>query len=782
MPAMDAAFAAAGGATSLALAATLWALTQRRRAVARIRELGQALKRYEGRMDAAHASAEAFDSAVVAVEAGEFRLASGRDSLIACGLALGLDPDLAGDPAEVAQALIRSDPEHARRLKALFERGEPCDFEARGPQAPGQPARSAVVVEGRTAGALAWLRLSVSAGAGLPSAARFAAFLDAQPNPAWMTAPNGRLVWANRAWLEAAEAASVEQAAGTERSWDRGVESLAAEAAGLGQRREGLRWAPVAGRRRAFQVVAQPLEGGGAGAIALDVTEAEETRETLKRHVAAHDETLNRLADAVAIFGPNRRLNFHNTAFAELWALEPAWLAEGPSHGEVLDRLRQRRRLPEQADYAVWKARELGFYESLGPQPDELWSLPDGRTLRVVRQPHPFGGMLLLFSDITGELRLRAQYNALVQVQQATLDKLNDAVAVFGSDGRLRLHNEAFERFWSLSPQAMSDAGDFERVAELCTPLVHDREFWRDLKARVGDPDPQGRKPIAGETRTSDGRVISFQTRPLPDGATLVAFGDITATRKLEQALADRSEALAEAERLKRDFVGNVSYELRTPLTTIIGYSELLESLGEGLPDRSRYYVSAVRMAASQLAESIDDVLDMAQIDAAEMGLSLGDVSVEALMQGAAARATKAAEEAGVHLIVESPDGEVGVIRADERRLGQALDHLVGAAIRTTPRDGKVTLDARRALGEVQVRVSDTGRGIPFHVQAHIFDRFVGRDRGGPGLGLALVKALVELHGGWVALESEPGHGATFTCHLPEVAFSGSAHPELSFG
>jgi signal transduction histidine kinase len=448
----------------------------------------------------------------------------------------------------------------------------------------------------------------------------------------------------------------------------------------------------------------------------------------------------------------------------------------------VLDRLRQRRRLPETADYAVWKAKELAIYESLGAQPDELWSLPDGRTLRVVRQPHPFGGMLLLFSDMTGELRLRAQYNALVQVQQATLDKLNDAVTVFGSDGRLRLHNEAFERFWGLTSQAMSDAGDFDRVAELCTPLVHDRQFWLDLKARVGDPDPQGRQPVAGETRTSDGRVIAFQTRPLPDGATLVAFADVTATRRLEQALADRSHALAEAERLKRDFVGNVSYELRTPLTTIIGYSELLESLGGALPDRSRTYVASVRAAATQLAGSIDDVLDMAQIDAGEMGLTLGDVSVEALLQAAADRATPAAAEAGVVLNVESLDGEVGVIRADERRLGQALDHLIMAAIRTTPRAGKVTLDARRTLGEVQVRVSDTGKGIPFHVQAHIFDRFVGRDRGGPGLGLALVKALVELHGGWVALESEPGNGATFTCHLPEAAYSGAAHPELSFG
>ncbi len=147
----------------------------------------------------------------------------------------------------------------------------------------------------------------------------------------------------------------------------------------------------------------------------------------------------------------------------------------------------------------------------------------------------------------------------------------------------------------------------------------------------------------------------------------------------------------------------------------------------------------------------------------------------------AAARAQRLAEEGGVKLTVHT-EADAGVIRADEKRLSQVLDHLLSHAIRSTPPEGEVELDARRALGEVQVRVRDTGRGIPFHVQAHIFDRFVGRDRGGPGLGLALVKSLVELHGGWVALESEPGHGATFTCHLPEAADVGAAHPELAFG
>jgi len=357
------------------------------------------------------------------------------------------------------------------------------------------------------------------------------------------------------------------------------------------------------------------------------------------------------------------------------------------------------------------------------------------------------------------------------------LDKLTDAVAVFGADGRLKLHNEAFERFWRVSGAQLTAATDFEGVVELCLPRLHDRQFWRDLKARVADPEPKARAPVTDEVVTADQRIVAFQSRPLPDGATLIGFNDVTDTRRLEGALRDREAALAAAEQLKRDFVGNVSYELRTPLTTIIGYSELLERAGEGLSERGRGHVAAVRTAATQLARSIDDVLDMAQIDANEMGLDLEDVDVARLLEAAAARWGRTAEAAQVSISIAS-EADVGLIRGDARRLGQMLDHLIENALRQTPAGGAVTLAANRAQGQVGLSVADTGRGIPFHVQAHIFDRFIGRDQGGPGLGLALVKALVQLHGGWVDLESEPGAGATFTCHLPEAAQAAGA-PEL---
>ena len=760
--------AAAAGAAALAVGAALWALIARRSADAGVREQSRRLTEADRALHAARASAEAVATAVIALGDGPAVLVAGEESLVVCAERLRA---AGGDAAAVIEALRRADPIHAALIDALVQSGAACAFEVRA-------AAGGVAVEGRAIGALAFLRLSpLAADAGLPTAALLAGFIDARAAPAWIAAPDGAPAFANHAWLEAVGADSLRGARAKGLTFDRAADELAREAARVGERREAVRWAAAGGRRRAFRLTAQPLEGGAVGVWSEDVTEAEEAAESLRRNAEAQDQTLNQIREGVAIFGRDRRLQFNNAAFAALWGLEPAWLAERPSHGELLDRLRQRRRLPESADYARWKAAELAAYEALAPAED-LWRLPDARTLRVVRQPHPWGGLLLLFSDLTDELKLKAEFNALIQVQQATLDKLTDAVAVFSSDGRLKLHNEAFERFWNVTAADLAAAADFEGVEDLCLRRLHDRQFWRDLKARVTDPEPKARAPISEELVTADARIVAFQSRPLPDGATLIGFVDITDTRHLEGALREREAALAEAERLKREFVGNVSYELRTPLTTIIGYSELLERAGEGLSDRGRGHVAAVRSAAIQLGRSIDDVLDIAQIDADEMALDMEDVDVVRLLEAAAGRWGPAADTKRVLLTIAN-GADVGLIRGDSRRLGQMLDHLIENGLRQTPPEGLVTLAAERGGGEVRLIVSDTGRGIPFHVQAHIFDRFVGRDQGGPGLGLALVKALVELHGGWVALESEPGAGATFTCHLPEAAHATASAPEL---
>lgn len=733
---------------------------RRARLVRRLAAVGAA----QARTSAARlaASAEIFETAVIAIDDGRPVLVAGEAAFAACAGILGV----AAQPARVIEAIIGGDPDHARRLRGVIQRGEPCDFEVDGP-------RGALDVQGRAAGALAWLRLSVSAGgAKQPRDGRLAAFVDTYDQPAWIARADGAATWVNRAWLTVLKATDLADAATRGLTFDRGADDLARGAAAARSVRERVRWVNVGGRRRAILVRAAPLDGGGVGVWTADVTQSEAAADTLRRQIAGYDLVLNEIGDAVAVFGRDRRLAQYNRAFAALWDLAPDWLAEGPSHAEWLDRLRGRRRLPETLDYPKFKAAELARYEQISSMSETTWRLPGERTLRVIAQPHPLGGLILLFSDMTPELRLKTQFNHLIQVQRATLDKLNDAVAVFGADGRLTLHNEAFAAFWNVSADRLTPASGaenptFDDVVELCVPRVHDLQFWRDLKGRISDPDPRARAPAKGEVGTGDGHNVAWQSRPLPDGATLVSFADVTDTRRLEGALADREAALNEAARLKHQFVGSVSYKLRTPLTTIIGYAELLERDGQGLTAKDRGYLAAVRSAATDLAGSINTVLAVAALDAGDLLLDRTAVPVAGLLNDAVVRWSLAARRGGVRIGLDR-DVDGGVLQGDRVRLAQVLDCLIENALRATAADGGVTLSAARGQGEVRLTVADTGSGIAFHVQAHIFDRFSGKSAPA-GLGLALVKSIVELHGGWVALESEPGVGSAFTCHLPEA-------------
>ncbi len=484
--------------------------------------------------------------------------------------------------------------------------------------------------------------------------------------------------------------------------------------------------------------------------------------------VGLADETalLEATADAVALFDADQRLTWHNTAFAALWDLDPAWLANRPSHGEWLDRLRRRRRLPEAGDYAAFRAGELARHRQPTPSPPALWRLPDERLLKLADQPLARGGLALVFSDITRETALVSRTNHLAQVHRAVLDGLAEAVAVFGGDGRLAMHNRAFVEFFGLTAAEIAEQPDFDGVTARCVAVLHDLAFWRDLKGRITDADPGVRLAGGGELRLSDGRWASWTSRPLPDGATLIGFANSTAARRLAEALADKEAALAEAERMRGAFVASVGYEMRIPLTTVLGYCDLIERAGRLADPRDRAWLASARAAAGQLAASIEDVLTLAELDAGELALERQALALDELLAAAAEARSPAAREAGVTLEVAPVAGVGGVtIEADAVRLRQALDHLIANGLRHTPRGGRVRLSAELAENEARIAVADNGRGIPFDVQARAFDRFAA---GGPvGLGLPLVKALIELHGGWVSLESEPELGATFTCHLP---------------
>ena len=570
--------------------------------------------------------------------------------------------------------------------------------------------------------------------------------------------------------MPATGAKDAEAAAAAQSALDRTERDLAATARSQGIPYEARRFAVIGGQRRALAYTEAPIDGTGIVGSAIDVTDVAAAEAKLQQHVDAHADTLDKLATAVAIFGRDQKLTFYNQAFVRLWDLPDKWLESHPSDGEILDRLREGRRLPEQRDYQAWKRERLTLYETQRDYPtEELWHVPGGKTLRMVAQPHPFGGLTFLYEDVTEKLALESSYKTLTKVQSATLDTLQEAVAVFGPDGKLKLHNAAFLSIWDLTEKDLAGEPHVRSIAAACADKYGDEAVWERLIQSIVSGAP-GRRDW-GEIERNDRTILSLTLSPLPDGATLVTFADVTDRSRIENALRERNEALEAADNLKSDFIKHVSYELRTPLNTILGFAEHLASGIPGELNRAQTsYVQDIVAGSNTLKDLINNILDLSLIEAGALRLELERIDLALLLNGVAAAAREWAAKVNLELVVDiAPDA--GVFLGDERRIQQVVFNLLTNAIKYTPAGGAITLSGAIVGEDVQIAVGDNGPGLAPDVKANVFDRFAAKhrsgQRAGAGLGLALVNRFVELHDGWVEIESGAEEGTLVRCHFP---------------
>ncbi len=599
-------------------------------------------------------------------------------------------------------------------------------------------------------------------------AASLRALVESLPSPVWTRDAAGRLTFVNAAYAQAVEAKDAADAVARRMEL---LDSTAAENIARASARTGSFVgrlpAIVAGARKSFDVLDFRTETGSAG-LGIDATEAESMRGALSRLTEAHRRTLDALSTGVAMFDASQRLTFYNAAYSALWNLDAAYLDQTPTDSAILEELRAARKLPEEQDFRQWKTQLHAAYRSLEAK-EQTWHLPDGRSLRVVTTPNPDGGVTYLFNDVTERLELERRFQELIRVQGETLDNLAEGVAVFGSDGRLRLANFAFGRMWGLSAQDLAERPHIETISALCKPLHGDHPIWQALRQVV--TAIENRQAISGRLERRDGSVVDCSTVPLPDGATLVAFHDVTDSVNVERALRERNEALEDADKIKIDFVHHVSYELRSPLTNIIGFVHLLgdPSTGELAP-KQREYLDYITVSTNTLLALINNILDLATIDAGRMQLSLGPVDIRATMAAAAEGVQDRLVSTGLVLDLQAA-ADIGGFIADERRLRQVLFNLLANALSFSPPGGTVTLRADRSADALAFSVTDHGPGIPPHVLEKVFDWFethsLGSHHRGTGIGLSLVRSFVELHGGTVEISSVVGQGTTVTCTFP---------------
>ncbi|MEL6112680.1 MAG: ATP-binding protein [Pseudomonadota bacterium] len=619
-------------------------------------------------------------------------------------------------------------------------------------------------------------------------------FMEKTTVPTWRRDADFDLVWVNRAYCEAVESNSPSEVLRKQIELDPAAKKIAEQASQTRQRAMGQVVVNIDGNRRVLRIIETPMHsagGSGIGGIALDITDLDRSKRELADHVEANRKILDEIPSAVALFEVDQSLSYYNQAFQDLWGFDDADLVGRPTHGEILDDLDHGGKLPERgADYRAWRETQLDLYtgdlpepgsERDGGAPVELWNLPDGRAIKVMRERHTLGGVLLVFEDVTEKLKLETKYNTQMKVQRSTLNNLAEGVAVFASDGSLRLFNEAFRELWRFGRDFLDSAPHVDAILKKMSTLVPETDpVMGSIKQRIISMSPEHRQPLKDrEVNLRDGRTLAMGTEPLPDGASLIYFLDITDSREREKELKERNEILEAVGHLKSKFADHVSHQLRTPLATIVGFTEMLESQMFGvLNDRQKDYIADILTASYHLRDLIDDVIDLTAIDAGQMALEIGKVDLRQLVESAATYAALKAEDTRVNLKVACAR-DIGVIEADEQRLKQVLFNLLSNSFAYTDQGGQVTIGADRTADMARLWVEDNGRGVSPEDQAKAFDAFESRGpSAGVGLGLSLVERFVKLHGGFVRLESAPGKGTKVTCHLP--ISPRAAHPQTA--
>lgn len=614
---------------------------------------------------------------------------------------------------------------------------------------------------------------------------RLQAALENLPLPLWLRDARFELIWCNKTYakmtgMSPAAVVAEQKELPVKPPKTAKIEHIVQPGPDLAQkavdegRAEALNAHVISGGKRLYMRISEiPLSGTGMTlGMAGDITREEELETEQKRYIAANMDLLEQLGSAIGIYSSDHRIEFYNAAFARLWGLEERWLDTHPKLGDIMEKLRETRRLPEQADFRHFKKSWLDMFTNLVDPHEDMLYLPDGSTLRMLVVPHPMGGLMMTFEDVSSRLELESSYNTLIAVQKETLDNLTEGVAVFGGDGRLKLWNPSFSQLWGLHPESLEGEPHITKLADKMKPYF-EPEDWQ---ARRGELITQSldRNIHEGRMERADKSLIAFSTVPLPDGGVLVTHVDVTDTVRVENALREKNMALETAERLKLDFLANVSYQLRTPLNAIMGFSEILEQEYFGaLNEKQKEYTHGIGEAGERLLSLVNDILDLSTIEAGYMSLQKDEFPVSEMLAALCDLTSDWARKEKLEVKLECPKN-IGRLYADERRIKQVLLNLVRNAISYTPKGGLITLSAKRRKDVMEFYIRDTGRGIDKEDQIRIFEPFErargqlsGESRLGAGLGLTLVKNIVALHGGTVTLESESGKGTLVTVSLP---------------
>ncbi|MDR0555844.1 MAG: PAS-domain containing protein [Holosporaceae bacterium] len=525
----------------------------------------------------------------------------------------------------------------------------------------------------------------------------------------------------------------------------------------------------VGGNKKKVSMHECPVSLENFVGYASDTTEEEALAVSLERIITANREVLENLSTAIVIFGENTRVTFFNSAYQYLMKLESGWLHSKPTYGEVLDELRNNRQLTEQADYQAFKKAQLSMFTSLTVTTQELIHLPSGKTLRLMISPYPLGGLLFVYEDVSDSLALQRQNNTLLAVQRETINNLHEGIMVYGSDNRLKIINASMMKMWKLNELALDLKG--KHISELLDWVKDELDYghrWEEFRENAIS-NLTDRITKTGILTKKDGSSILFSYIPLPDGAHMHSFTDITDTCMVEKAIIDKNQALKAAQELRSEFVTGISIELKEPLNVLIGFTELLFHQYFGsLNERQLEYCQCVLSASHQLHKLVMDLQEMVSIDIDPPHLEISSFSIgEAIGEVIHSLEKRISEK---NLSVVKNYSAMGMeFLGDKIRIKQAIYNILTNAIHRTTPNGRIDVIVLEDDHHLKIVIKDDGVGIYFEETKKVFRRTKNHSRNEENVGISMpfVRSLIELHGGTLSISSDVRGGTCIVCTLP---------------
>ncbi len=523
------------------------------------------------------------------------------------------------------------------------------------------------------------------------------------------------------------------------------------------------------GSRKLFEAVSkQSPDLGFPIHYCTDKTTEFELSNKLKHTIDANNQVMELFSSGISIFDHNMKLIFYNAAYKKITGLKDEEIKNGQSFSAILDLLRRNRKLPELIDFLEYKNEQIALFRTITAPIQDFIYLPNSSIIRKVTAPYSSGGLIVIFEDITDKMNLEQQYNGLLAVQKETIEHLYEGIMVFGIDNRLHIINKAAKEIWNLENTNVGIhlskiVHDVIQVIEFFT---EEEEFKSGLVSNLTD-----RIKKQGRLALKNGRIIQFSYIPLPDGAHLHSYIDITDSYKVEAAFFEKNQALETVVQMKNDFITRASAELLEPLNMITGFTQLLKNQYYGsLNEKQMSHLDGISHGSKNLMSLANNIISLSSLQSGHVTPTYSVFSIKEMLKDIITSTQKQALEKTINFKIINNLENI-TIKADEMLLKQAFIVLLNKTIKSSQQDSNIELSLSnddKNFSFIIVCPSDIlGRNSQEKV---LYRTEEGLDKcmyNFTSVSLPLFNHIIKLHNGLLRIEYDGDKNTTISAEIP---------------